>query len=517
MISLTYPKDTENYYLFVLGAILGPFGSDFSQVGEVMEFTPKDVEIMGETRGIFYENNVTHDKIGGNIAYNPILGDSSFLSVATPQYPDRVQLSTKGYTGLISNKTADYGYISDHACVRSYSSASNPTYCLHREYSLVGEFPHWYEVNGKIASPGHVDYYWRYDITSYQFYTGDYIKVFYTKTQYVNSDPLHSGWDTGINWNEPQEYGVIQSIGPAKVASTSSTYALSFRYRPSQVYTFSPQYAVEYVSMLVDQYYPNAFPLDDTHYGDLAMSASEKIAYNNVNMISFLRDIRHPTEMIPKLKNLQTLMNKRSVKNLKSLKDLSNDYLTVKYGILPTISDIKEIFSAFESVRPYLDRNGFKTYSAGTISHLDQGDCHYDLEQHIKLAIDNEDSLLQLLDEQLESVGLLPTFQNLWDLVPYSFVIDWFAGVGELLERVDTRLRLERLNIRYVTMSRKATVIKKLVSGVKSPYSGELSWVRYHRWVSDQCPVPPLSLKSTMQTFNHWLESAALLIQRKKH
>jgi hypothetical protein len=221
-------------------------------------------------------------------------------------------------------------------------------------------------------------------------------------------------------------------------------------------------------------------------------------------MIAFIRDLRKPQEMIPKLKNL------------KSLKSLANNYLTVNYGILPTIADVQTIVDAFKSAKPYLDKNGFKTYGAGYSDSTVVGDITYDLEQHIKLAIQDNDADILSLMNRLDSWGLLPTAENLWDLVPYSFVIDWLVDVGGYLERIDTRLRLKRLDIRYVTSSLKQTLRRDISPSNSFPYTGYVSLVQYHRWVSDQCPVPPLSLETTFQDFNHWLESTALLVQRQK-
>jgi hypothetical protein len=252
--------------------------------------------------------------------------------------------------------------------------------------------------------------------------------------------------------------------------------------------------------------FPDKFPIEDKHYGLLAQEASQTVNANNVNMIAFLRDLRKPQELIPKLRNLRKL----------KLKGVSGEYLGVQYGILPTISDIQAIIRACKAAKAYLDKNGFKTYTAGWHKEIKQNGLTSELTQRIKLAIEDEDDAFQELIQRLESMGTLPTFVNIWDLVPYSFVVDWFIDVGGLLERVDTHLRLLRLNIRYVTMSRKTKVSGKMPVDVGTTFVGSIDWVHYHRWTSDQCPVPPLSLETTFQDFNTWLEAGALLAQRTK-
>jgi hypothetical protein len=271
----------------------------------------------------------------------------------------------------------------------------------------------------------------------------------------------------------------------------------------------SPSGALESVDKLIvdDLLFSQAsdYPIAYRDYGLLAQDASQKANANQVNMIAFLKDIRRPKEMIPKLRNL------------KKLKSLANDYLTVNYGLLPTISDIEGIVGAFKKLKPYMDKNGFKTYSAGYSDSLVKDNISYSIEQHIKLAISDNDSGIIELMNKLESLGVYPTLVNIWDLVPYSFVIDWLVDVGGFLERIDTCLRLMRFDIKYVTSSHKMITSKDLLPSDTFPYIGRISQVRYHRWVSDQCPVPPLSVETTFLDFDHWLESTALLLQRKKH
>jgi len=234
------------------------------------------------------------------------------------------------------------------------------------------------------------------------------------------------------------------------------------------------------------------------------MKASEKVNGNSVNMIAFLRDLRDPKALIPKLKNL------------KKIKTHAGNYLCLQYGILPTISDLNHILEAFKKVKPYIDKNGFTTYSAGHSSSYESGFITDSVSQQIKLAIANEDSLFDALASKLDDWGFLATMENLWDLIPYSFVLDWFVDIGGLLHKVDARLRLARLNIRYVTMSRRATQSIKLPLSSTFPYVGTVEKVQYHRWVSDQCPVPTLSVQTPFEVSGHWLEAGALVITRPK-
>jgi hypothetical protein len=249
-------------------------------------------------------------------------------------------------------------------------------------------------------------------------------------------------------------------------------------------------------------------PETGADYGDLAMKAVNKVNANSVNMIAFFRDLRDPAAMIPKLRNLS------------KLKTLADNYLVLKYGILPTIDDLQSIFEAFKRVKPHVDRNGFSVYRATESRTLTSDGIRLDVDQRIKVAIEDEDDEFQMLIQRLDSMGFYPTFQNVWDLIPYSFVLDWFVDVGGFLERVDTRLRIARLNIRYATMSRKDTGMLAIAPAHSTTnptfYTGSIQAVHYQRWVSDQCPQPPAFAQSETDPLSHWIEGAALIAQRGK-
>lgn len=245
--------------------------------------------------------------------------------------------------------------------------------------------------------------------------------------------------------------------------------------------------------------------MDYLDYGLLAERACQKVDANQVNMVAFLRDLKNPVSMIPKLKNLL------------SLKGNADNYLSVNYGLLPTVSDLQSIVKAFQRSLPYIDRNGFKTYNALHTDVKSRSGISQRIEQRIKLAIDSVDSGFSGLLNSLDNAGFLLTFENIYDLIPYSFVIDWFVNVGDFLERVDTRLQLLRLPIRYTTSSSKSIRSANTDILDHSTLTGMLSQVQYSRRTSNQCPVPPLpSIGLDISAQEHVLEGSALIIQRWK-
>lgn len=503
MVQLVSPSETENFYLIWLETFIGPFSTTGSH-NSVKAELPSIFDKFEESRGIWHENNVLHSKLTGEFLYHPLA--MSTIPAPTTVCPDQIQQKVFKYTNAEFIITAPLGKFQDGRIACKYDSGVTMKTLSLQEYDPVtGDISIW-DVTVQKSAPTRVYSAFIYRLKSViQRTTTDGCTLKRTSQQYGGTFKAQAFnlWSDVITPDQLKAAVLSSSNHYAEGAVTSSSmswYRGSLNPSYLQKYVTSQLYALIATFTLGDVF----FPIEDKNYGDLAMKASEKVVANQVNMIAFLRDLRHPTEMIPKLKNLS------------NLKTWAGNYLSFKYGVLPTVDDISSIMESFKRIAPYVDRNKFSTYSAGFTDSLTIGTSTYQLEQHVKLAISDEDDELDALLQRIESSGFAPTLQNIWDLVPYSFVIDWLIDVGGFLERVDTRLRLTRLNIRYTTMSRKRTHERKIFLSQNSPFTGSVKWVQYHRWVVDHCPVPPLSLNPTFQDFSHWLESSALLMQRVK-
>jgi hypothetical protein len=244
------------------------------------------------------------------------------------------------------------------------------------------------------------------------------------------------------------------------------------------------------------------FPLTEVNYGELAARAVKQKRVIDTNLYEFLRDLKDVKSLIPKLSNL------------KGLKGAADSYLSVKYGVLPTISDLTEIVNVFKARKPYFDKFGFQVFNASHISEQKGLRNTFSLEQYIKVPVANEDSELLRLLSTMDEYGFGLTLENVWDLTRFSFAIDWFIDVGGFLERIDNNQRLLRYNIPYTTMSCKKVVTGEIPQTSGLSVLGPVSWRYYHRWIDSHCPLPPITLSTTPTVSDHWLEAGALIIQR---
>jgi hypothetical protein len=61
---------------------------------------------------------------------------------------------------------------------------------------------------------------------------------------------------------------------------------------------------------------------------------------------------------------------------------------------------------------------------------------------------ENPDSLMTALITA-DSVQILPSLSRAWDLIPWSFLVDWFVPVGQYLDIVDAQAKVLLLDCVY--------------------------------------------------------------------
>jgi hypothetical protein len=102
---------------------------------------------------------------------------------------------------------------------------------------------------------------------------------------------------------------------------------------------------------------------------------------------------------------------------------------------------------------------------------------------------------------------------NAWDMIPFSFVIDWFTNFGDHFEAYDIGLLYDTLRVVLCCQSTTADlVVDNPTAFLNSslPITGELRLRNFDRVICDTMPFP-LSRIDDDRSFNHWFESAALI------
>lgn len=490
---LRYPHEDCKSFFHWQGWGIGPITAKLETNYELLPFESSS-RWMKEAKGPFHENAVEHFTCESELTYSPIT--QYVIPYPSASYPYQIQIP------VVANKKI---LISHGYCESTGYSVYLPTgkWSGNVQHSICevgpGGLP---TITTMVTGSGNI-------ITSFTKYKALSVTPYGTTQVNVSYhlDGIQSLTEVDFNIHTILDFKTVKMLeetSPRKPGSYSiDGSSKPFFWTLESHDWLNPIELREKMSQVADTLSLGITQLPEKNFGELASDASAKMNSINLNMIEFIKDLRKPKELIPKLANLG------------KLKGMANEYLRAHYGILPTISDLKEIHRAVLRRKPYIDFNGFTIVQKSYSATKSEGEITYTLEQHAKLAIQNEDSGLQGAVSSLESIGVFPTLSNVWDLVPYSFVVDWFVDIGQVLERVDGIHRLLRFNIRYTTLSRKRTSTMVIHPSQDLPISGFLSLRKYHRWTMVKVPLPPLSLQPSADASTHWLEASALLLQRK--
>lgn len=164
-------------------------------------------------------------------------------------------------------------------------------------------------------------------------------------------------------------------------------------------------------------------------------------------------------------------------------------WLAYRYSYSTTRSDIEELAQLSQRL---LDL-GEKVKCYG------QRYCN-GIAYHCEIVVDSSQFIpkeMHSLCEKLSHYGAELSLYNIWDMVPYSFVCDWFLDVGSMLESIDSWLNVSHFHIDEVWYS----AISTYPMGTKV----------YFRW-QGRCPTLPSFTPHISKNKTTWLKRAADLI-----
>lgn len=197
-----------------------------------------------------------------------------------------------------------------------------------------------------------------------------------------------------------------------------------------------------------------------------------------------LQLVRNPLEGAQKLTTAFTKALSRPLSAQKRGFELTNDlrkvvqseWLKYRYGVLPLINDIKAVLKALDSshgkvVKTERAKAQFSNSSVTTVPHSGGGwnwDLNISSSSNVSIRAISVDTYHTSVASDL---GITPDLvpQTLWELVPFSFVVDWFVNVGDYLYAVIPRVGVEHLG-GCVTVEH--TITKQIVSQAVSQTIG---------------------------------------------
>lgn len=282
------------------------------------------------------------------------------------------------------------------------------------------------------------------------------------------------------------------------------------------------------------------FHLDeiDTEFGELALDCADQLKFIDQNFLLWICDVDDWKNFRKLWKNFsnskgwsqaikawKTMTKSSGGVTAANLADLfrpgSNTYLFGKYAVLPNVIDVKRLVNAGKA---FTNLAGHQRLHSRKVTVLEYPGA-LSAQHTAVLTVECLTLPERLMGEKAQKMiwelkrrGVYPEVTNLWDILPYSFVLDWFLDIGGLLEDVNEYLDMKwYFPVKYCILSEKIEVgypIDFIVPGL-TQVTGEVQFSYYHRWITGEVPLPPVELPSLgVPGVKHLLEAGALGIQR---
>jgi hypothetical protein len=228
-----------------------------------------------------------------------------------------------------------------------------------------------------------------------------------------------------------------------KLFKSKSTSELGFKYTNmyKQINWVSGVYPTlwsdsDHIRDAYDRLWSCVLPDDFSHKcSNIIGAASQEALLNtkhvNINTLMYLKDF---TEMSKLVNSFTDLISKGI-----SPKTVSSAYLAEHYGVRLTIADTKELIHRIQRANRTMQDS--YQYSRGACIRALEGPCGpVDVDGRVSVLFSGVPTKVSWLASQLVRWDLVPTPRVIWDLIPYSFVVDWIAHVGDDLTSLDAWL-----------------------------------------------------------------------------
>jgi hypothetical protein len=231
---------------------------------------------------------------------------------------------------------------------------------------------------------------------------------------------------------------------------------------------------------IVDPVYVNPIPLfTGEEINDLLIEHSTKVlsarGREGPDLYESLAEANKAASLLPGLlgsiKKIVPPRNKLPSK----IKNLASAWLAVRYGLLPLINDVNNVVEGLKKPTGPLRRT--TRSNSGTLSRTSYDTVTWNYSSLTEtVGITSTDTLsvrVMSLDEyditMLNNIGF--SGKNLltlpWELIPYSFVVDWFANIGDFVGAITPSLGVKQLGT-AATIERTNTMEANIV-GISAP------------------------------------------------
>ena len=250
--------------------------------------------------------------------------------------------------------------------------------------------------------------------------------------------------------------------------------------------------------------------LTEEEFGDLCQAAVDNINYVDINTVAYLKDLKDFGSELQAIAKL--------VSNPTNPKAWANLFLNYNYGSRLTIADTFKLINGIINCSRTIVKARKKAWrtcrarKSSTVVHPTLG-CQGNRLSNYKVYYKPYDQGVMSFVHKMAAWDLLPTAANLWDFMPYSFVVDWFVDIGGMLESIDSAAQATSLDVVGVLYSTKDTY--QLNFDLPGQQVLGATYTVYARRWSRRLHPPPPRLEASDGFLHNIPQLLAILIQRK--
>jgi hypothetical protein len=160
-------------------------------------------------------------------------------------------------------------------------------------------------------------------------------------------------------------------------------------------------------------------------------------------------------------------------------KELAQRYMELRYAIRPLIYDVNGIIAVLEKDTRLYDRftgrgSASATASTGDLieGHSIEWNATADTERSATYYVSARAGVLYHVNvNQLRLLGVDQLLETAWELIPFSFIVDWFVGVGQAIAAATPTIGATQL-ASWVTV-KETFVSSNRMGNTRSTYSDE--------------------------------------------
>lgn len=199
--------------------------------------------------------------------------------------------------------------------------------------------------------------------------------------------------------------------------------------------------------------------------GELQATSFDSINRFDGNMLALIADIKSiGSSSVSILTNL--------MKSAKNPRLLARAWLSARYGDRLTYNDLKSLFKGFN--RNPWRRTWFSRFLLGSSRRsvsIDSAFGQITVQLNTKIAVTPRDwnAAMRAIRHAYEW-DYYPSLANIWDMIPLSFVVDWFVDVSNIFEDLDRLVQARYYDVTCVLESAKSTTGSTTLKGVLLSY-----------------------------------------------